>query len=152
MLVKVMKSRLPFADYSDVRGNLPEFIRFIFTRPFTPRFTWSEFVSVWARRRSVVHVTYDGLRGNTAEVLSRMVAELTGETMREEKAEQISQYHSFESARARSVEVGAGVERPFLREGAVGGWRRYFSADAEAELDERAGPAMRLLGIDAQAQ
>jgi len=103
-LVRLMNERCPFKDYTDIRANLPTFIRFVSQTAVTPSFSWPEFVSVWAHRPGTVQTSYQAL----------------------------------------SADTPADVELSFVCEGALGGWRRHFTADAEAALREGAyAEAMR---------
>lgn len=147
LLVKIMKERLPFEDYSDVRANLPRFIKFVSTRPVTPTFTWRDFAAVWANRPGTVQTSYEALRRDTARELSRIVFELTGEQMTSEDAGRVAERHSFDRAKAQAeARANGGFELSFVREGAVGGWERHFSAAAHHEMDRYAGQAMSDLG------
>lgn len=134
-LVALMKSRLPFDDYADVRTNLPAFIRFVSETPVSPSFTWPQFFQIWARRPRTVQASYEALREDTATELARLVEALTGRGLATDRAAEIASAHSF--ARAKAVAEALrrpGVESSFVREGAVGGWRRYFSPEAETAL------------------
>lgn len=145
-----MKERLPFDDSTDVRSNLPDFIRFMSTRPFSPRFTWPEFARVWAGRTTAIQTSYETLRADTAKQLVRIVLALTGKTMSNSSANIIAEQHSFSRAKA-SAEKNASknTEMSFVREGVVGGWRRHFTPEAEAALHEGGyAEAMRGLGYE----
>ncbi|MDN5869890.1 MAG: sulfotransferase domain-containing protein [Nitrococcus sp.] len=149
LLVRLMKERLPFDDYEDIRGNLPAFIRFMSTTPVSPRFTWPQFARVWAGRPGVTESRYEALRCDTPGELTRIVMGLTGCTLPQERAEAIAVRHSFERAKARAVaRSGVGVEKSFVREGSVGGWRAHVTAEAEAELGPVYLEAMQSLGYE----
>lgn len=135
-LVARMRERCPFADYDDVRGNLPAFIRFVSTTPVAPRYTWPEFVAVWADRPGTVQARYEALRGDPARELRRIVRELTGQPLAAERSAEIAELRSFARAkRAADDARDSVVERSFVRQGSVGGWRDSFSDAALAELD-----------------
>ncbi|MEP1472107.1 MAG: sulfotransferase domain-containing protein [Halieaceae bacterium] len=134
-LVSMMKSRCPFKDYSNIFANLPYFIRFISETPVSPRFSWTEFVSVWARRPGTVQTSYAALRLNTAMELARVVHELTGAMLNAELAVEIADRHSFARAqKAAELQKKDGSEMSFVREGAVGNWQKHFSSDAFAAI------------------
>ncbi len=137
LLVQLMKERLPFDDYRDVRNNLPEFIQFISTNPITPRFTWSQFVDVWLERPGTVQTSYEELRQDAAGTLWRIVMELTGRELPKDRCVTIAENHSFERAKERAAVLSTkpGVEMSFVRDGSVGGWRNYFSDEAIEEMN-----------------
>jgi hypothetical protein len=134
-LVSLMRERCPVADYDDVAGNLPRFIRFISTTPVAPRFTWPEFAAVWANRPGTVQTSYESLRADTPGELTRIVRALGGLALDPDRAGRIAEAHSFDRAKAKAeAELPAGAERSFVREGSLGGWRRHFGDEALAEL------------------
>ena len=147
-----MKLNLPFDDYWDVRANLPQFIRFVSTTPFAPRFTWISFVNAWAGRPGTVQTSYEKLRHDTASELARIVGELTGVCLLPDRAAQVAENHSFAKAKAKAKATSRtkeGVEMLFVREGSTGGWRNHFSVEAIAELEALGyGEPMRRLGYE----
>ncbi|MDE2561266.1 MAG: sulfotransferase domain-containing protein [Sphingomonadales bacterium] len=135
-LVSLMKERCPFADYDDVGGNLPEFIRFISTTPVAPRYTWVDFAKVWASRPGTLQTSYEALRADCAGELTRLVHDLTGSVLAPERAAEVAERHSFARAKARAeANLAPGTEKSFVRQGSVGGWRDSFSDEACAMLD-----------------
>lgn len=148
LLVRLMKERLPFADYANIRANLPNFIRFVSRTPLSPSFTWPAFVAVWAGRPGIVQTHYEALRADAPAELSRVVAALTGQRLSTQRAEKVAEAHSFARVKAQAeAKRPDGAEIPFVREGAIGGWQRHFTAEAEAALRKGGfGPAMAKLG------
>lgn len=138
VLVRAMKSRLPFDDYSDVRANLPAFLRLINEDPVSPDFTWAQFARAWLGRPGVTHVRYEDLRTRGAEELVRIVRDLSERELSGERAAQIFERHSFDRVKrlAEAETRRRGAEMSYVREGSIGGWRRHFSSEAE-ELAER---------------
>ncbi|RFF27866.1 MULTISPECIES: sulfotransferase domain-containing protein [unclassified Wenzhouxiangella] len=147
-LVRLMKARCPFEDYTNIRGNLPDFIRFITQTPASPRFTWPQFVRVWAHRPATVQTSYEALRTDTTGELSRVAEVLSGKPLPEGQAAEVAERHSFarakqEAERARSPDA----EISFVREGALGGWRRHFTTEAEAAFRQNGyEEALSLIG------
>ena len=134
-LVSLMKERCPFADYNDVRTNLPAFIRFISTTPVAPRYSWAKFVSIWANRPGTIQTSYEALRADTAGELTRIIKAVSGQDLSPEHAAQVAEAHSFARAKAAADRnKTASTERSFVREGSVGGWQTQFSDAALQEL------------------
>lgn len=130
-----MKARCPFNDYQDIRQNLPEFIRFVSSTPVTPRFTWPEFARTWANSDRVVHASYESLRNNTVGELTRLIAGLTNGSVSSERAEEVVEKHSFKRVKAAAERDQTGrAETSFVREGALGGWRKHFTHEAKYQL------------------
>lgn len=147
-LVQLMKTRCPFDDYADIRGNLPAFIRFISETPLSPSFTWPEFAHVWAGRPGTVQTSYEALRADTAGEITRVAEALTGRPLPDGRAEQAAECHDFARAKALSERTKPShAEVSFVREGAIGGWRNHFAPGANAALREGGySEAMRKLG------
>lgn len=147
-LVHLMKARCSFEDYADIRTNLPTFIRFLSETPLSPSFTWPEFARIWAGRSGTVQTSYEALRADTSGELARVAEALTGELLPEGRAAKVAEQHSFARAKqAAEQKRPVTAELSFVREGALGGWRKHFTPEAEAEL-RAAGylEAMRSLG------
>lgn len=149
-LVRLMKAHCPFENYTDIRANLPAFIHFVSQTPISPSFTWPEFARVWAHRPGTVQTSYEALRADTPGELARVAEALTGTPLHEGRAADVAEQHSFARAKqAAEQERPADAELSFVREGALGGWRRHFTADAEAALREGGyAEAMRGLGYE----
>lgn len=149
-LVALMKARCPFENYTDIRVNLPVFIRFVSQAPVSPRFTWPQFVRVWAHRPGTVQTSYEALRADTPGELMRIVNVLTGRHLSVERAEDVAEQHRFARAKAATARAHrADAEISFVREGALGGWRKHFTAEAESALRECGyEAAMRSLGYE----
>jgi Sulfotransferase domain len=134
------RRELGLADYDDVRGNLPRFLEWAFTRPRSPGFTWSDFVRRWHGRPGAAHVRYEHLRANTAGELVRVVRELTGRELAELTAAAIAEEFSFERQAGRRP--GEEDRRSFLRKGVAGDWPNYFDAEARQIFARFAGDAL----------
>lgn len=136
-LVRLMKARCPFEDYADIRANLPAFIRFVSQTPASPSFTWPQFVHVWAHRPGTVQTSYEALRADTAGELSRVAEALNGKPLPKGRAAEVAERHSFARAKQAAEETrSADAEISFVREGALGGWRRHFTPGAAAAFRE----------------
>jgi hypothetical protein len=134
-LVAMMKASCPFNDYTDIRANLPAFIRFLSDTPVSPSFTWPEFARVWAGRPGTVQTSYEALRTDTATELSRLVEALTGQPLTLARAVEVADAHGFARAKAAAETTRPeDTEMSFVREGALGGWRTKFTPQAETML------------------
>lgn len=145
-LVDEVRRDLPFADYDDVRRNLPAFIEYAFTRHQHPRFSWSQFVRCWLDAPGVVQTRYEALRDDPERELRRVVAALSGRELAPARAKAIVEQFSFEQQSGRK----AGVEdrHSFFRKGLVGDWKNHFSKEARAVFDHYAGAELIALGYE----
>ena len=148
-LVKQMRARAAFGDFHDIRANLPSFIKLLSDRPVSPRFSWPEFSEVWVNRPGIVHTRYEDLRRDAPSELVRIVLELSGERLEPNRAAQIAAEFEFSKAKAKAIEKqekSGGGELSFIREGSVGGWRKYFTEEANQilEIEGYREPMLRL--------
>lgn len=147
-LVRLMKERCPFGDYADIRANLPAFIRFLSQTPVSPSFTWPAFAAVWAGRQGTIQTSYEALRADTPGELVRVAEALTETPLPAGRAAAVAERHSFTRVKQAAERAKPPhAELSFVREGALGGWRRHFTPDAVAALREGGYEAgMRKLG------
>lgn len=150
--VKKMRARFGFDDYDDVRANLLPFMEVMHNTPISPGFSWVEFMNVWANRPGTVQCRYEDLRKDTPSTLQKVVSEVSGQTISDQKAEQIADYYSINNMRARQQK--GKDENPkeghvqFIRRGAVGGWTDYFSTEAHDWFMTRAGTQLQKAGYE----
>ena len=150
-LVKRVRSELNFTNYDDVRGNLPVFIKYLFTAHhkrtlFRPnQFTWTEFVSEW-RAKAKVSVKYEDMVEDGVKTLAEAVLGLTGEDADLSKVEAIVEQYSFRNQSNR--EAGTENTRSFLRKGQPGDWREKFSREAALTFNEYGGQQLIELGYE----
>lgn len=144
--VKLTRNALRFSDYNDIRANLPEFMRYMYEYSKHPGFSWSDFVSKWWNNEAVSHVKYEDLRHNTIFELQRLVFELTGAALSDERACRIANEYSFEKQSKRTP----GLENinSFMRKGIVGDWRNHFTREARERFAEYAGDQLIKLGYE----
>lgn len=136
-LVRLMKKRCPFEEYTDIRTNLPDFIRFLTETPLSPSFTWPEFAQVWAGRPSTIQTSYEALRADTPGELARVAEALTGASLPTGRAVAVAEHHSFARAKQAADQAQpTDAEISFVREGALGGWRRHFTPESKAVFRE----------------
>ena len=145
-LVDLMRGTFAFADYDDVTANLPAFIERSFARPIRPHFSWAVFVRRWSGREDISQVRYEAMRTEPVAELCRLVADLAGQHLDEERARQIVEAQSF----ARLAGRPAGDQRSdsFMRKGIVGDWTTHFNAEARLVFDRHAGLELVSLGYE----
>lgn len=146
-LVALTRADLGFADYDDVKGNLPAFMEYVFERKRYPRMSWADFVNRWADCERCVHVKYENLRMHPTEELVRLVRQLSGKILHPDKAREIVDRHSFERVSGRRV--GEENVRSFMRKGIIGDWKNYFGREARERFNAYAGDALIRLGYEA---
>ena len=146
--VKRMRKRLGVTDVdSENREELfSKALRLFLENPGLPRFTWSEFVRRWYGDKGYTHVKYEDLLRDTKAELTRILYELTGETLDEAVAYAIVEKYSFKKQTNR--DPGAENEKAFLRKGISGDWRNHFSMDDRRLFCEYAGDELELLGYE----
>ncbi len=144
-LVDITRKKFRVDDYEDIHTNLPAFIELVYKEKVSPRFSWSDFVHVWADA-DVVHTKYEDLRADTAQELMRVVRELSGRELSKERALQIADKYSFEKQSGRKP--GEENSSSFMRKGIVGDWKNKFSKEAREVFDHYAGDALIKLGYE----
>jgi hypothetical protein len=116
--------------------------------------SWSSHVLSWLDHWAAdyILVAYENLKNDTQAELSRMldfiglqrryedivaaIAASDFERMKVMEQQQSDAYHDF---------AGTDLSIPFMRTGRSGGWREYFSEDAEREFERWQGDALRRL-------
>jgi len=145
-LVAATRKDLNFKDYLNVTDNLSSFIEYAFTRQRYPRFSWADFVTTWHGREGVTYVRYEDLRQRTASELQRVVFQLNGRILPQEKAQAIADEFSF--ARQSGRQPGQEKVGSFMRKGVVGDWRNVFNAEARKVFNDVAGKALIVAGYE----
>ena len=151
------RKQLAFADYHDVRGNLPAFIGFVFTyapsklQHFTHPGTWASFNRAWLEQdcvppASVLPTRYEALAAQPEQELTRVLGRLDSDPVASAKVAQVVAQYSFEAQTGRVP----GEERTssFLRKGSVGDWRNFFNREAAEVFDHYAGDMLVTLGYE----
>jgi len=134
-----------FADFEDVRANLPTFMR----RRFDRKRSWTNIVRAWAGRPGVVETRYEALRADTAGELARVAEALTGRPLAPERAARVAEAHTMARMQARAAANPKARQAPeisFYRSGRIGGWTDYFTDEALAWFEGRAGAELERLG------
>lgn len=134
-IVALMKKHMPFSNYNDIQHNLPRFIEFISDKPISPSFSWPDFAKVWLERKNVVSTSYEALRADTAGELQRVLSTVCGQTLSDLRAQEIADAFSFEREKSKTLQADKEMEVSFLREGSLGGWKKHFTPEAMAMLE-----------------
>jgi len=144
-LVQITRKELPFADYEDVRKNLPRFIEYKFTRNTYPRFTWSEFVKDWVNENAIF-VKYEDLVRDTSAELGKAIRKLLRVDADPNRLREIAEKYAFRNQAQRSP--GEENASSFLRKGIVGDWKNYFTKEAREMFHHLAGKELIRLGYE----
>lgn len=146
--VEQVRQDLRFEDYEDVRGNLPEFIRYCFTRQRSPRFSWNAFFDAWHGREDCVHTSYEILRIHPVDELMR-ISEVLGAPSSSEDVERVVERLSFRKMAGRNP--GEEKMNTFLRKGIVGDWKNQFSHEAAEVLADYVGDRLIRAGYESES-
>jgi len=151
-LVRLMRQRLAYTDYEDIRSNLLHFMQTMLESPVSPGFSWKQFVNEWAAKPGVVLSRYEDLRADTSAELTRLVRALTGSDLDSATADAIVERFSMQNMRMNKSALNPGMTgrqkavKSFFRQGKVGGWNEYFTDNALAWLDENHAVELTALG------
>ncbi|MFK7902508.1 MAG: sulfotransferase domain-containing protein [Nitratireductor sp.] len=119
---------LGFKDYEDIEHNLPKFIEYMFeiypTQGWGTRFNWAQFVDSWADKNTPI-VKYEDLLQSPEEEMKRMVFELTGTVLSDDKASAVVSKYSFKNITGRKQ--GEFAKNSFARKGIAGDWKNHFN-------------------------
>ncbi len=145
-LVDITRDDLRFKDYDDIKANLPLFLKYVYETKKHPRFSWKDFVDSWADNRQAIHVKYEDLRLNTSYELQRIVKEIAGIELHENRAQQIAYEYSFEKLSKRKS--GNENKNSFMRKGIIGDWKNHFTKETKELFAGYAGDALITLGYE----
>lgn len=144
-IVAHTQKALPFADYDDVRANLPQFIDYLFTSKRHPRFTWPEFVNSWSGKNAPF-LYYEKLLHDPVRELGGAIAQVANVHPDEQKLEKIIDKYSFKNQTSRNP--GEEDKQSFLRKGIAGDWKNHFSPEARKVFHAYAGQELIKLGYE----
>ena len=140
---------LDFADYDDIRTNMPAFIDYMFeTFPregWSTRFSWAGFVDSWIDQ-DVPIVRYEDLLSDPEAQLKRVSLALIGQAPDEADLKRIVEKYSFKVLTGRKS--GEEKANAFLRKGIAGDWRNVFSREAAEKFNRHAGAQLIELGYE----
>jgi hypothetical protein len=144
--MREVRRDLKLDDYDDVRGNLPAFIEYSFTRQRSPRFSWNDFYDCWWGREDATAVRYEDFLADCVPTLQAAVRELAGLELSTEKAAEIADRYSFRRMSGRTP--GQENASSFLRKGVAGDWRTKFTPEAAQVLHAHTGDRLVEMGYE----
>lgn len=131
--VRSVREKCGITCPEDVVLNLPKFIRYSFAGEMSPGFNWNDFYDKWHADSNAVHISYEELRNNPVDALSRLIVEL-GFELDDNKIKCVVEKFSFKNVSGRSE--GQEDNKSFARKGVVGDWVNYFSDEALLVFNE----------------
>jgi len=145
--VKRHRRHLNFADYDDIRGNLPQFVDYMFTdyKRHPRHFSWSDFVDSWIDKVDY-YVTYGQLLNDPVPTLTTAVQRLTGRQLEEQFVASVVEKYSFKRQAGRAK--GEANKHSFVRKGITGDWKNHFSKEACEVFAKHAGTHLVRLGFE----
>lgn len=152
MRVKRVYEKLFGKDYDpgEIARHLPRFIEHEFAHPGRgTRLNWRDHIEGWYRReRSGVayYLSYEELRRDCSDTLSRAIESLTGEAVDPWRLETTIEKMSMKRQTGR--DPGEADATQFIRKGVVGDWRNYFSREAAEIFNALAGDTLVRLGYE----
>lgn len=145
LLVDKTRSALGFQDYSNIKKNLPAFLEYTFDTSKN-NITWPNFVDYWHSKPGVVDTSYEALREDSANELSKIIAKLGVKQLSPKQYSEISEKFSFKNMSGRAA--GEVNKSSFLRKGIVGDWKNHFDAASCEIFEHYGGQALINLGYE----
>ena len=151
------RQNLPFKDYNDIRGNLPEFTEFVFTHQpsifvrFKYEGNWMSFNQKWIKFKerfnsNVIETSYEKLLNNTAGELKKILV-AAGESEPEEiRIQNVVEKLSFKRQAGRNQ--GEENSQSFLRKGITDDWKNKFTKKTGEIFNWYAGEMLVKLGYE----
>ncbi|TWG95398.1 sulfotransferase domain-containing protein [Mesorhizobium sp. J18] len=139
-----MRAKYNFADYDDIRANLPAFLEREMKTPFYPSFTWPQFVERWHDNRRMVHVRYEDMRSNPNAELAKTIRRLGHDSSESALQAAIDKFDIKKVLVER--EKSGDMSRNFVRAGNVGEWRDIYTDEALQIFEHYGGQALKALG------
>ncbi len=137
------RAEFDFADYDDVKANMPRFVEQHFRNPTTPRFTWAQFAHQWADDPNAVHTSYEALRSDPAAELAKVFDGLGMDVDPAEITRVVGQ-HDIKKVKQQS----GNAKNSFVRRGKVGGFSDYLDNETLALIEDKCSPHMHKLGYE----
>lgn len=138
----------PFEDYNDIKTNLPNFIKFMFTTYSVKGsvMRWDQFVESYLGRTNVHIVKYEDLLLDATLELRKAISFLNIELPSDKKLQSVVEKFSFEKMSSRKP--GEENTSSFYRKGVAGDWKTKFSRESCTLFDTFAGETLVKLGYE----
>lgn len=145
--VDLLRAKLRFSDYDDVRRNLPAFIEYMFTTYARGHFhfSWSEYVDS-VLDHPVNLVRYEDLLEDPVTAMAEVIRRLCDGDPDMDVLSRICDQYSFE--RQANRKPGDEDTGSFLRKGIAGDWRNKFNREACEVFDQFTGNALIKAGYE----
>lgn len=143
--VEMYRRALSFSDRNNITENMPEFIRFNFTRPLSPGFTFNDYFDSWYGVDGIIECRYEDLISAPVDTLHEINRKLGEKTTRSECSAVVERY-SFRNLANRNP--GQEQKTSYLRKGIVGDWKNHFSEEAKDVFKTFIGERLVRLGYE----
>lgn len=132
-------------DPSDIKANLPGFMRWQFEHPTSTRLNWPQHVRGWMAIPGIHSVRYEDLRLDTIREITRITKACGHDISAEVIALAVKRYDFLVVTGRRPGEED---RSSFVRKGIIGDWRNHFTREAASVFDEYAGDVLVTLGYE----
>ena len=135
-------------DPSDVRHNLPKYIRMEFAGEFNRLANWSNHVDQWtsSKNENVGVLRYEDLLSNGIEALGMAFEEVLGARFEPWIIEMAMRRFDFKRSAGRNP--GSEDKSSFLRKGISQDWKNHFNREAANTFVEVGGDTLLRLGYE----
>lgn len=142
--VDMMRDKYQFADYNDVKANLPAYLEGELAKPSYPSFTWAQFVDKWHGNGRLPEVKYEDMRRDPIVTLADLAKRMTGRTFSGAEIQAALAQHDIKKIVKQQKPVEG--QRFFVRSGKAAGWKEDYSEEALDIFNRHAGYALKKLG------
>jgi hypothetical protein len=142
-----MRDIFQYADYEDIKANLPHFIERV--NQGIPhggmKHSWAHFVASF--EGSDTHrISYEALLLDTPAALAKLLKGFTGKPVDMTKIEKIAEKYTFNNQKKQHQSKPG--EKSFLRSGKSGDWRNHFTRAAAEVFNAYNGKQLIALGYE----
>lgn len=147
------RQRLPLTDYTDIRANLPRFIKYLHSSYIEQKgymyFSLEQFLESAHENKALV-VKYENLKRDCSAELCRAIRHVSDHPIDMARIEIIVNKYSFQAQTGRTE--GKEDKDSYLRKGIVGDWRNHFSREAREVFHKYAGNHLIQLGYEKDSE